>query len=526
MERMLRRCDESELTGIGDGMGIKAEIEGKSKREMLRTIQVKIDDTDEGAKNELLTTMGSYLPERYKNKFNNLMKETLLPGQEEMTHHDTSLLDVNATDLIAKLKGILLEAQQPPKRDPAMDETLASMLSTAASGRTGNNMFRREFKIQGTVGAPNAKEALNYISLVSQIGEGKTRGYSDSEIAMAVRKAVSTGTPMRTYLDSNTEMSLVEVVSFVRTYLKEKPASELFSTLTNLAQKPEEDAQTFVLRGLELREKVIKSSAAEGSIRFDSDVVYDAFRHTVKTGLANDQIRMRIEPLLCNPAMKDGELLQAINIAMSEEVEKLSKRNKTAKVHAVGASTEYHIRELSNQVGQMQQEMSKWKINQGSQGKTQSQESKNNTGWQNDIGNYHGEVMDGRYQPSSTQRDSGYRRNSTQRDGGHQWNSTQDSKNNTGWQHKIGNYHGNVMDGRYQTSSTQRNSTQRDGGYQRNTTQQDGKMPHQSQNQSAACSKCLPSNSDCRHCFKCEEEGHMARNCPLNGNRLPAGGRR
>ena len=240
------------------------------------------------------------MPERFKEPFSTLAKEVTAPpgqviDQALQTPPGVPLNSGNETDLVSRLKEMLLEAQQPVKREPALDETMASLLLTVANAKTGTNMFRREFKIQETVGAC-PKETLNYISLLSQIGERKARGYNESEIVMAVRKAVSPGTPMRTYLDSNNNMSLDEVVAFIRTYLKEKPASELFHTLTNLSQKPDEDAQTFVLRGLELREKVIKSSAAEGSIRFDSGVVHDVFRHSIRTSLESDQIRMRIDP--------------------------------------------------------------------------------------------------------------------------------------------------------------------------------------------------------------------------------------
>ena len=32
MERMLRKCNDGELASIGEEMGVKAEIEGKSKK--------------------------------------------------------------------------------------------------------------------------------------------------------------------------------------------------------------------------------------------------------------------------------------------------------------------------------------------------------------------------------------------------------------------------------------------------------------------------------------------------------------
>lgn len=96
------------------------------------------------------------------------------------------------------------------------------------------------------------------------------------------------------------------------------------------------------------------------------------------------------------------------------EMFRVEQNTTSSRVHAVGATTEDYIRELSNQVGQIQQQMSKWQNDQGSRDKSQ-QGSKNNPGWQHKIGNYHGEVMDGYYRPNSTQIDGGYQPKSVQR---------------------------------------------------------------------------------------------------------------
>ena len=68
------------------------------------------------------------------------------------------------------------------------------------------------------------------------------------------------------------------------------------------------DRQMFVLRALGHRAKIFGSSAAEGTVRFDVNVVQDAFKNIVKTGLKSDQIRMRLGPVLSDPNRKDDEL--------------------------------------------------------------------------------------------------------------------------------------------------------------------------------------------------------------------------
>ena len=330
-ERCLRRCELLELLPIALEMEIDGnQSEGKSKRELLRIMQEAIDGADKSTWVDLFTTLLPKFPERMQEPL-----EEILKGARENKTSEANIAGTEESQAILNAQILALQTQLSQMKAPDTEVKASPGLGALTAG---TRLFQRDFKIVGTVGAVNSKEALNYISLCSQIAEGKRKRYPDEEIAMAVRKAVCAGTPMRTYLDSCTEMPLSEVVSFVRNCLGEKSASELFQGLTNLVQTGEEDAQMFVLRALELREKVTRSSAVEGSVRFESGVVHDAFKHTVKTGLRSDQMRMRLEPVLSGPTMKDDELLRVLNLAMSEEAERIAKQKKTVKVHAATAS--------------------------------------------------------------------------------------------------------------------------------------------------------------------------------------------
>ena len=52
------------------------------------------------------------------------------------------------------------------------------------------SFLRREFKIQGMVGDPGQKDKLGYQSLISQIGSGLKKQYSENEVVNAVVRAV------------------------------------------------------------------------------------------------------------------------------------------------------------------------------------------------------------------------------------------------------------------------------------------------------------------------------------------------
>ena len=69
------------------------------------------------------------------------------------------------------------------------------------------------------------------------------------------------------------------------------------------------------------------ASEAEGSIRYDADLVQSLFLHTIRTGLVDDSVKARIEPLVRKGAdTPDDVLIQEVNIAASEEAERKQKR--------------------------------------------------------------------------------------------------------------------------------------------------------------------------------------------------------
>lgn len=499
LERLLRKCELQELIPVAQV--IEIETDEKSKRQLLREMQEIMDASDAATRLDLFATLLPALPEKMRPQLQEILTDATVgavPAAEEETTVDSvekGEIDGAAMPLLVREKPKDLTQLHSADTDEGGTETTlnqqirelrtqlmqiksseakpsSSIVGDTATGlgqlTTATRLFQRDFKIVGTVGAVNSKEALNYISLCSQIAEGKRKRYPDEEIAMGVRKAVCAGTPMRTYLDSSTDMTLTEVVSFVRNCLGEKSASELFQSLTNLVQTGEEDAQMFVLRALELREKVARSSAMEGSVRFDSGVVQDAFKHTVKTGLRSDQMRMRLEPALSGP-MKDDELLRLLNLAMSEEAERVAKQKKIVKVHTATASTadtsatdtlQKTVSELVNQMKAMQEEM------------------------------------------EASRNEATFRRKS---DGRRQDQSQADppqAGGRVGGQEQVG---GQGHFARGQAARRQATSWKKQG-----------------------CQQCLDSGkASCYHCWKCGANGHIARQCqqnPLNRNALPVKG--
>ena len=136
------------------------------------------------------------------------------------------------------------------------------------------NFLRREFKIQGIVGEPGQKDKLGYQSLISQIESGLKRQYSEAEVVNAVVRAVQPGLQLRSYLESVSNLSLPKLRKILRFHYHEKSATELYQTLANITQLPKEDPQSFLIRALTVRQKIIFASKESGSnITYDESSV-------------------------------------------------------------------------------------------------------------------------------------------------------------------------------------------------------------------------------------------------------------
>ena len=133
------------------------------------------------------------------------------------------------------------------------------------------SIFRRDFKIQGVVGDPGQKDKLGYQALISQIESGLVKGYADKEVVSAVVRAVQPGLQLRSYLENMTDLTLPRLRKILRFHFHEKNATDLYQPLTNIALQSNEDPQSFLMRALTIRQKIISASKES-----DSGVVYDA----------------------------------------------------------------------------------------------------------------------------------------------------------------------------------------------------------------------------------------------------------
>ena len=143
-----------------------------------------------------------------------------------------------------------------------------------------------------------------------QINECLENGYQESEIVFGVIRAMVPGLQLRSFLECRPSVPLKRLRKILHSHFREKSAAELYQELTNMTQRPDEDALSFLLRTFELRSKVCLASGEEGSLQYDEVLVNGLTGHTIETGLSpeNENIRSQVRRFIKTPATRDGPL--------------------------------------------------------------------------------------------------------------------------------------------------------------------------------------------------------------------------
>jgi hypothetical protein len=108
----------------------------------------------------------------------------------------------------------------------------------------------------GQIGEPGQTDKLTFVSLTHQIDSGLKRQYKENEIVDPVIRAISLHSSLRSYVETLHDLSLPKLRKILRVQYLERSASELYQQLATIFQQPKETAQQFLLRALDLWNKV------------------------------------------------------------------------------------------------------------------------------------------------------------------------------------------------------------------------------------------------------------------------------
>ena len=111
----------------------------------------------------------------------------------------------------------------------------------------------------------------------------------------------------------------------LRSHYQEKSATELYIQLSTLFQEPQVGSQSFLIRALDTRQKILfASKEVDTELKYDAGLVQGMFLHAVGTDLQGEAIRNRLRPLHQTSDVQDEELIQRMNDIVLEESERES----------------------------------------------------------------------------------------------------------------------------------------------------------------------------------------------------------
>ncbi len=213
-------------------------------------------------------------------------------------------------------------------------------VENTAPAQPNGSMWRKDFKISGQIGEPGQKDRLTFSSLARQIENGLSKGYPEAELTDAVIRAITPGLQLRSYLEGKENLTLPAVRRILRSHYQEKSATELYKQLTSEVQNNKETPQSFLIRAMDLRQKILfASQEVESSLKYDPALVQSLFMHTVLTGLQNDNIKSDLQPYLLQTQTSDEVLLEKVNIACANEKERQDKKKHSAPSRVTNVNT-------------------------------------------------------------------------------------------------------------------------------------------------------------------------------------------
>ena len=134
-----------------------------------------------------------------------------------------------------------------------------------------------------------------------QIDEAQEAGYEESEIVSSVIRAMIPSLTLRNVLESTPNLSLNQLLQYLEAHFDERNATDLCSKLTSMVQLPEESEYQYVMRCIEIRQKVIRASN-KSDIKYDKELVRKLFYRTLERGLLSSYVILEIKSLIRNNA--------------------------------------------------------------------------------------------------------------------------------------------------------------------------------------------------------------------------------
>lgn len=202
------------------------------------------------------------------------------------------------------------------------------------------SLSRKEWKLKGCIGDPNAnqRDKVSFFSVKSQVGDAVKQGYEEEEIVSAVIRAMHGSIRLKSVLEMKKDLDISSLLGYLQHHFSEKSSPDLCSQLTASTQMPNESSVDFLLRCIELRERLIQSSKVSGEIEYNEPLTQRLFLRTLERGFESPSVLSEVKTLLRREGgiIDDQELLAVVGKAEKDEKErKQIFQRRAVKVHEI-----------------------------------------------------------------------------------------------------------------------------------------------------------------------------------------------
>lgn len=173
----------------------------------------------------------------------------------------------------------------------------------------------------------------------------------------SVIRAISPSLPLRSYLEGRTDLDIYRLKKLIRSHYDEKSASDLYFQLGSASQRQNEKGTDFVLRLMDLKQRILFASQEVGAeVKYELPVVQSTFLRAIKSGLTNTVMKTEmLETLKDTADICDEDILQRLSEVQALETERQRKLGSRPKVKVNsaqenGVSTAVPVEAPTNQI--------------------------------------------------------------------------------------------------------------------------------------------------------------------------------
>ena len=363
VESLMYTQDEEQLKDvIGDLDIASTALTGKSRVQVIKLIIKAIDskleeEGDSAAKIAFLKEIRATLVDEPPPLEMDETEKEMLALEQQYAE-----LKLKREQEMKEIESKLAELKKKMPQTTTKEAHTSDEIQITDSGKTkemtfdiGSSVLRREFKISGQIGEPGQTDKLTFVSLTHQIDSGLKRGYKERDLVDAIIRSISPHSSLRSYVETLPALSLAKLRKILRVHYREKTASELYQQLATAYQQPKETPQQFLLRALDVRNKVsFASQEVDCEINYDFPLIQKTFLKSFETGLRDDILATNLRPTLRNPGLSDEDLMKQVNELASHQAERQSKlgtnaHQRTSKVSAASVGLDQERGQVSLQ---------------------------------------------------------------------------------------------------------------------------------------------------------------------------------